>query len=84
VQYRYPIKSVTLRHPLIWATSHDWRYDFRAKGHLLSSLLEITYPIFIILFTAVLLRKFHLSFAGSIGVALILVGGAIVVLSRGQ
>jgi drug/metabolite transporter (DMT)-like permease len=49
-----------------------------------ASLLEITYPIFIILFTAVLLRKFHLSFVGSIGAALILVGGAIVVLSRGR
>jgi hypothetical protein len=56
----------------------------RQKTRTFASLLEITYPIFIILFTAVLLREFHLSFVGSIGAALILVGGAIVVLSRGR
>jgi drug/metabolite transporter (DMT)-like permease len=59
-------------------------YAIRDKDATFASLLEITYPIFIILFTAVLLRKFHLSFVGSIGAALILVGSAIVVLSRGR
>jgi drug/metabolite transporter (DMT)-like permease len=59
-------------------------YAIRDKDATFASLLEITYPIFIIVFTAVFLGKFHLSFVGSIGAALILAGGAIVMLSRGR
>jgi drug/metabolite transporter (DMT)-like permease len=59
-------------------------YAIRDQDATFASLLEITYPIFIIVFTAVFLGKFHLSFVGSIGAALILAGGAIVMLSRGR
>ena len=59
-------------------------YAIRDKDATFASLLEITYPIFIIVFTGLFLRKFHLSLVGSIGAALILAGSAIVVLSRGR
>ena len=57
-------------------------YAIRNKDATFASLLEITYPVFIILFTGLFLRKFHLSLVGSIGAAMILAGSAIVVLSQ--
>ena len=57
-------------------------YAIRSKDATFASLLEITYPVFIILFTGLFLRKFHLSLVGSIGAAMILAGSAIVVLSQ--
>jgi drug/metabolite transporter (DMT)-like permease len=54
----------------------------RDKNATLASLLEITYPLFIILFTALILRKIHLNLLGFLGALLILVGCALVVGTR--
>jgi len=49
-----------------------------------ASLLEITYPLFLIAFTAVFLHKVHLNFLGFVGAALILGGTALVLYSQGN
>jgi len=55
-------------------------YAIREKNATLASLLEIAYPLFIILFTALFLRKIHLNLMGSFG-ALLIIGGSIVVIA---
>jgi drug/metabolite transporter (DMT)-like permease len=57
-------------------------YAIRDKNATLASLLEISYPIFIILFTALFLRKVHLNGLGFVGALLVLAGCALVVGSR--
>lgn len=52
------------------------------KNATLASLLEISYPAFIILFTAIFLRKFHLNLTGGIGACLILGGCVLVAVSK--
>ena len=47
------------------------------------SLLEITYPLFIVIFTAMFLGKVHLDSRGIIGAVLIVVGCALVLWSQG-
>ncbi len=50
----------------------------------IASLLEIAYPVFIILFTAIFLRKVHLNLVGLAGALLIVGGSVLVVLSRSK
>ncbi len=50
----------------------------------MASLLEISYPLFIILFTLIFLRQLHLNAAGLAGAVLILAGCVLVVFSRGD
>lgn len=57
-------------------------YAIREKNATLASLLEITYPVFIIVFTALFLRKVHLNAVGFAGAFLILAGCVLVVWSR--
>jgi drug/metabolite transporter (DMT)-like permease len=52
------------------------------KNATLASLLEISYPLFIILFTALFFRQMHLDLIGLIGAALIFFGCILVVFSR--
>jgi drug/metabolite transporter (DMT)-like permease len=52
------------------------------KNATLASLLEISYPLFIILFTALFFREIHLDLVGMIGAVLILLGCVLVVFSR--
>ena len=59
-------------------------YAIRDKNATLASLLEIAYPLFIILFTALFLRKMHLNFSGIVGAILILGGSILVVASRSK
>ena len=53
------------------------------KNATMASLLEISYPLFIILFTLIFLRELHLNAAGLAGAVLILAGSVLVVFSRG-
>ena len=46
-------------------------YAIRDRNATLASLLEIAYPLFIILFTALFLRRIHLNFGGMVGAFLI-------------
>jgi drug/metabolite transporter (DMT)-like permease len=57
-------------------------FAIRDKNATVASLLEISYPLFIILFTAVFLRKIHLNALGFLGALLILAGCALVVGTR--
>jgi drug/metabolite transporter (DMT)-like permease len=59
-------------------------YAIRDKNATLASLLEIAYPLFIILFTALFLRKIHLNLAGFLGALLIVGGSILVVASRSK
>ena len=59
-------------------------YAIHQKNATLASLLEIAYPLFIILFTALFLRKVHLNAMGFAGALLILGGSVLVVLSRSK
>jgi drug/metabolite transporter (DMT)-like permease len=59
-------------------------YAIRDKNATLASLLEIAYPLFIIVFTALFLRKIHLNLAGLLGALLILGGSILVVASRSK
>ena len=52
------------------------------KNATMASLLEISYPLFIILFTALFFREIHLDLVGMIGAMLILLGCVLVVFSR--
>ena len=52
------------------------------KNATLASLLEISYPLFIILFTALFFREIHLNLVGMIGAMLILLGCVLVVFNR--
>jgi drug/metabolite transporter (DMT)-like permease len=54
------------------------------KNATLASLLEISYPLFIILFTALFFRQIHLDLIGMIGAVLILLGCVLVVFSRAR
>jgi drug/metabolite transporter (DMT)-like permease len=54
------------------------------KNATMASLLEISYPLFIILFTLIFLRQLHLNAAGLAGAVLILAGCVLVVFSRGD
>ena len=56
----------------------------RDKNATVASLLEISYPVFIILFTALFLRKLHLNTTGLVGAVLVLAGCALVVWSRSE
>jgi drug/metabolite transporter (DMT)-like permease len=53
-------------------------FAIRDKNATLASLLEISYPVFIILFTALFLGKVHLNVTGFLGAMLILGGCALV------
>ena len=53
------------------------------KDATMASLLEISYPLFIILFTLIFLRQLHLNVVGLAGAVLILTGCVLVVFSRG-
>jgi drug/metabolite transporter (DMT)-like permease len=59
-------------------------YAIRDKNATQASLLEIAYPIFIIAFTALFLRKIHLNFTGLLGALLIIGGSVLVVTSRSR
>ena len=50
------------------------------KNASLSSLIEITYPFFIIMFSWVLFREMHMNLATSLGAVLIFAGVAIIYL----
>jgi drug/metabolite transporter (DMT)-like permease len=52
------------------------------KNATLASLLEISYPLFIILFTALFFRQIHLDGIGLAGAALIFLGCVLVIFSR--
>jgi drug/metabolite transporter (DMT)-like permease len=54
------------------------------KNATMASLLEISYPLFIILFSLIFLRQVHLNAAGLAGAVLILAGCVLVVFSRGD
>jgi drug/metabolite transporter (DMT)-like permease len=54
------------------------------KDATMASLLEISYPLFIILFTLIFLRQLHLNAVGLAGAVLILTGCVLVVFSRGD
>jgi drug/metabolite transporter (DMT)-like permease len=56
----------------------------KEKDATMASLLEITYPLFIILFTLIFLRQLHLNAAGLVGAVLILIGCVLVVFSGGD
>ena len=51
------------------------------KNATMASLLEISYPLFIILFTLIFLHQIHLNAAGLAGAVLILAGCVLVVFS---
>jgi drug/metabolite transporter (DMT)-like permease len=57
-------------------------FAINQKNATLASLLEISYPLFIILFTAVFLRQLHLNIPGLLGTVLILIGCLLVIASR--
>jgi drug/metabolite transporter (DMT)-like permease len=59
-------------------------YAIHQKNATMASLLEIAYPVFIILFTAIFLRKVHLNLMGFAGALLIVGGSVLVVLSRSK
>jgi len=59
-------------------------WAIRDKNATVASLLEISYPVFIILFTALFLRKLHLNTTGLVGAVLVLAGCALVVWSRSE
>ena len=59
-------------------------FAINEKNATMASLLEISYPLFIILFTLVFLRQLHLNLVGLIGAVLILAGCVLVVFSRGD
>lgn len=59
-------------------------FAINQKDATMASLLEISYPLFIILFTLIFLRQFHLNAAGLAGAVLILTGCVLVVFSRGD
>jgi drug/metabolite transporter (DMT)-like permease len=59
-------------------------YAIVAKNATLASLLEISSPVFIVIFTAMVLRKIHLNALGFLGALLILAGCALVVGSRSE
>lgn len=74
---------------LIYVLSGSGAYLFNAlairdRDATHASLLEITYPLFLIVFTALFLHKVHLNFLGFIGAALILGGAALVLYSQGN
>ena len=52
------------------------------KNATMAALLEISYPLFIILFTALFFREIHLDLVGMIGAMLFLLGCVLVVFSR--
>jgi drug/metabolite transporter (DMT)-like permease len=54
------------------------------KNATLASLLEISYPLFIILFTALFFRQIHLDFIGLVGATLIFIGCILVVFNRAR
>jgi drug/metabolite transporter (DMT)-like permease len=54
------------------------------KNATMASLLEISYPLFIILITLIFLHQIHLNAAGLAGAVLILAGCVLVVFSRGD
>jgi drug/metabolite transporter (DMT)-like permease len=56
----------------------------KEKDATMASLLEITYPLFIILFTLIFLGQLHLNAAGLVGAVLILIGCVLVVFSGGD
>ncbi|MBL8799681.1 MAG: DMT family transporter [Planctomycetia bacterium] len=56
----------------------------RDKDATHASLLEITYPAFIILLTALFLHRIHLNLLGFLGAALIIGGAALVLYSQGE
>jgi len=56
----------------------------KEKNATMASLLEISYPLFIILFTLIFLHQIHLNAAGLAGAVLILAGCVLVVFSRGD
>ena len=56
----------------------------KEKNATMASLLEISYPLFIILITLIFLRQIHLNAAGLAGAVLILAGCVLVVFSRGD
>lgn len=58
-------------------------FAINQKNATMASLLEISYPLFIILFTLIFLRELHLNAAGLAGAVLILAGCVLVVFSRG-
>ena len=57
-------------------------FAINEKNATLASLLEISYPLFIVLFTAIFLRQVHLNLTGFFGAALIFAGCVLVMLSR--
>lgn len=59
-------------------------FAIKEKDATMASLLEITYPLFIILFTLIFLGQLHLNAAGLAGAVLILTGCILVVFSRGD
>jgi drug/metabolite transporter (DMT)-like permease len=59
-------------------------FAIRDKNATLASLLEIAYPLFIIVFTALFLRKTHLNLTGFMGALLIVGGSILVVTSRSR
>jgi drug/metabolite transporter (DMT)-like permease len=52
------------------------------KNATLASLLELSYPIFVILFTALFFRQVHLNQISAVGAALIFFGCILIVFSR--
>ncbi|QKT04447.1 EamA family transporter [Ectothiorhodospiraceae bacterium 2226] len=52
------------------------------KNATLASLIEITYPLFIVLFTWLLFRQVHLTPAVAAGGALIMLGAALIIASH--
>lgn len=74
---------------LLYVLAGSGAYLFNAlaildKNATHASLLEITYPLFLIVFTALFLHKVHLNLLGFIGAALILGGTALVLYSQGN
>lgn len=59
-------------------------FAINEKNATMASLLEISYPLFIILFTLIFLRQLHLNAIGLAGAVLILTGCVLVVFSRGD
>ena len=51
------------------------------KNATMAGLIEIWYPIFIVLFTWVLFREVHLTWTSALGGLLIVAGAVIVILS---
>ncbi|MBV9392267.1 MAG: EamA family transporter [Verrucomicrobia bacterium] len=80
---------LTLRLVLFYVLSGTFAYLFNAlaisqKNATLASLLEISYPVFIIIFTFIFLRKIHLNTMGFGGALMIIAGCAVVVFSKSQ